>query len=120
MTPTKMQADFEELREVFWEGCAYCEWDEAEGALVNHCNDCCRKIATAVGDFVRRRPIERKFTSLDKKMMERDRLAGREEMRQACLKVVRAHNLEPNVVTVALMIESAIASLDPKPEQQNG
>lgn len=28
------------------EGCARCDFDEAEGGLVNHCRDCQRKIVT--------------------------------------------------------------------------
>jgi hypothetical protein len=28
-------------------GCSKCEYDEAEGGIVNHCDACCRKFTTA-------------------------------------------------------------------------
>lgn len=33
----------EELRKIL-EGCSRCDFDEAEGELVNHCDACCRKV----------------------------------------------------------------------------
>ena len=32
-------------------GCGGCEYDEADGALFNHCNACCRKITAAAWDW---------------------------------------------------------------------
>lgn len=29
-------------------GCCRCEYDEAEGGIMNHCDACCRKITAAV------------------------------------------------------------------------
>jgi hypothetical protein len=29
--------------------CPHCEFDEAEGDLIDHCDRCCRRIAVAVG-----------------------------------------------------------------------
>ena len=29
------------------QGCGSCDWDEAEGGLVNHCAACCRKVTMA-------------------------------------------------------------------------
>lgn len=26
------------------EGCSRCDYDEAEGEILNHCNECCRKV----------------------------------------------------------------------------
>jgi len=28
--------------------CPHCDYDEAEGGLLNHCDACCRKIVTAL------------------------------------------------------------------------
>lgn len=42
-----------DLHAEFWTGCPHCDHDEAEGGLVNHCDDCCRRITTVVGDFLR-------------------------------------------------------------------
>lgn len=44
-TSDKEKAD-EALRKAL-EGCSGCEYDEAEGGLINHCNKCCREIAGA-------------------------------------------------------------------------
>lgn len=32
--------------------CRGCDYDEAEGGLVNHCPNCCKRIATAAWAFV--------------------------------------------------------------------
>lgn len=32
--------------------CGACDYDEAEGGLVNHCPKCCHRIATAAWAFV--------------------------------------------------------------------
>ena len=29
-------------------GCPHCEYDEAEGGLINHCDMCCRKITSMI------------------------------------------------------------------------
>ncbi len=29
------------------EGCSWCDHDEAEGDLIDHCDSCCRKVTTA-------------------------------------------------------------------------
>lgn len=44
-------------RGVVLTGCGYCDSDEAEGAVINHCDGCCRRITTqlyallVLGDF---------------------------------------------------------------------
>lgn len=53
-------------RRVVVDGCMRCEYDEAEGGLVNHCDACCRKITTELygllvrGDMPPRSPRERR------------------------------------------------------------
>jgi len=39
---TKLQKAFRELLK----GCNQCDWDEAEGGLLNHCPACCHKVTT--------------------------------------------------------------------------
>lgn len=33
-------------------GCRSCDYDEAEGGLVNHCDACCRRVTAAAWEFV--------------------------------------------------------------------
>lgn len=33
-------------RHAVLQGCAYCDTDEAEGGVLNHCDGCCRRITT--------------------------------------------------------------------------
>jgi hypothetical protein len=35
-----------ELRAITEQSCGECDYDEADGGLMNHCNKCCRKITT--------------------------------------------------------------------------
>jgi len=38
--------DKRKLIDLLENGCSGCDFDEAEGGLMNHCSDCCRKITT--------------------------------------------------------------------------
>ena len=56
--------DYERLRALFWEGCRHCTLDMGEGALLNHCDACCRKLTKVLGLFVRRQPLPLDMRSL--------------------------------------------------------
>lgn len=40
------------IRREFESGCPHCEYDEAEGGLFNHCDQCCRRITTKLGGLL--------------------------------------------------------------------
>lgn len=44
-------------------GCNHCDWDEAEGLLMDHCNACCRKVTqyafTQIQLIVSRQEVKR-------------------------------------------------------------
>lgn len=37
-------------------GCGHCDYDEAEGGLVDHCDACCRKVTAACWEFFTSQP----------------------------------------------------------------
>ena len=36
--------------------CGHCEYDEAEGLLINHCDKCCRKIIRQIFELLEAQP----------------------------------------------------------------
>lgn len=57
MNPKTKPPTVTDLHKEFWTGCPHCEYDEADGGLFNHCDDCCRRITRVTGDFLRNNAI---------------------------------------------------------------
>jgi hypothetical protein len=36
------------------EGCPHCDYDEAEGGLMNHCDACCRRVTALTWELFER------------------------------------------------------------------
>lgn len=53
--------------------CGHCQYEEAEGTLVRHCDKCCRKIVAALG-LVRRKLSQKlvRSTDIERKPVKRD------------------------------------------------
>lgn len=43
--PHKRETMGQELHRLL-QGCSACSYDEADGGIVNHCDSCCRRVAT--------------------------------------------------------------------------
>lgn len=43
---TVEESKLEKLKQLLRNGCSACDFDEAEGYLLNHCDKCCREITT--------------------------------------------------------------------------
>ena len=50
-----IQSHLEALRKLSETCCGHCDYDEAEGGLMDHCDKCCRKITTKLWEITHAR-----------------------------------------------------------------